>query len=589
MRAAFRSRIRIVLGILLLIGLLIITRLYFVQVVDGAAYAEKADNQYAAAGGSLFDRGSIYFTTKDGTLVSAATLESGFLVAINPQTIKDPQAAYNAVSALASTTIPEATFIADAENKQEVYIEVAHQLSTPEGTALAAENIPGVELYKERWRYYPGGSIAANAIGYVAYSGDDGDTLAGRAGLEEQYEATLARSDDSLYENFFAELFSNIGNTLVSAQDSREGNLITTIEPEVETRLADDLAAVNAKYSSQQTGGIIMVPSTGAIIALGVYPTFDPNDFADANPADLGDPLVQSVYEFGSTMKPLTMESGIDAGVITATTTYDDTACITVDKSTICNFDHKGRGVIPMVEILDQSLNVGASWIATQLGQTQFHNYFTKLFGQKTGIDLPSETTALISNLSQPQQIDYDTASFGQGIAITPVQMIRALDTIADQGAMPTPHLGAAIQLDTGITKTLTYPAPVQVFKPSSAATVANMLVSVFPSDEKLAVNADPTLQIPDVPTAAKTGTAQVINPAGGYYTDVFFHSFYGFFPAYNPRFIILLYTNRPQGVEYASGTLTATFMDLTNFLIDYYNIPPDQSAVPALPKVIND
>jgi stage V sporulation protein D (sporulation-specific penicillin-binding protein) len=587
MRAAFRFRIRIVLGILIIIGLLIVTRLYFVQVVDGSLYAQRADSQYAAAGGSLFDRGSIYFTTKDGTLISAATLASGFLVAVNPQTITDPNAAYTAISAVSSTTMPYAQFIAAAENKNEVYVEVAHELSNANGTALAAENTPGVEVYRESWRYYPGDSLAANTIGYVAYDNDN--LLKGREGLEEQYDTTLERSDDSLYQNFFAELFSNIGNALVSAQNAREGNLITTIEPEVETRLANDLAAVNTKYSSEETGGIIMVPATGAIIALATYPTYDPNDFQDADPSLLGNPLVQSVFEFGSTMKPLTMESGLDAGVITATTTYDDTGCITVDKSTICNFDHKARGVIPMVQILDQSLNVGASWIATQLGQTAFHNYFTTLFGQKTGIDLPNETTALIGNLSQPQQVDYDTASFGQGIAVTPVQMIRALGTIANNGAMVTPHVGAAIQLNTGIVKNLTYPAPIQVFKPEAANTVASMLVSVFPSDEKLAVDANPGLQIPDVPVAAKTGTAQVINPAGGYYDDVFFHSFYGFFPAYNPQFIILLYTNRPQGVEYASGTLTETFMDLTNFLISYYNIPPDPSQVPPLPKVIVD
>jgi cell division protein FtsI (penicillin-binding protein 3)/stage V sporulation protein D (sporulation-specific penicillin-binding protein) len=586
MRAAFRSRIRIVLGILIVIGLLIVTRLYFVQVVDGSAYAEKADNQYAAAGGSLFDRGSIYFTTKDGTLVSAATLQDGFLVAINPQTMTDPQAAYAAVSAAASTTIPESQFLTDAANKQEVYVEVAHQLSESQGNALAAENVAGVELYKERWSYYPGGDIAANAIGYVAQVASDPD-LKGRAGLEEEYDATLERSDDSLYQNFFAELFSNIGNTLMSAQDTREGNLITTIEPEVETRLADDLAAVNAKYSSQQSGGIIMVPSTGAIIALASYPTFDPNDFQDASPSALGDPLVQSVFEFGSTMKPLTMEAGLDAGVITASTTYDDTGCITVNASKICNFDLKARGVIPMVEILDQSLNVGASWIATQLGQATFRKYFTELFGQKTGVDLPSEAGALIGNLSAPEQVDYDTASFGQGIAVTPMQMIRALDTIPDAGLMPTPHIGAAIQLDTGVEKTLTYPAPVRVFGAAAATTVANMLVSVFPPDERLALNSDPTIQIPDVPVAAKTGTAQVINPNGGYYTDVFFHSFYGFFPAYNPQFLIVLYTNRPQGVEYASGTLTPTFMDLTNFLIDYYNIPPDPAQVPPVPKTV--
>jgi cell division protein FtsI (penicillin-binding protein 3) len=115
----------------------------------------------------------------------------------------------------------------------------------------------------------------------------------------------------------------------------------------------------------------------------------------------------------------------------------------------------------------------------------------------------------------------------------------------------------------------------VQVFKPQTAQTVTQMLVTVFPADAALAIQANPGLRLPNIPIAAKTGTAQVVNPQGGYYSNVFFHSFYGYFPAQDPQFVVLLYTNRPQGVEYASGTLTYTFIDLANFLTNYYNISP--------------
>jgi cell division protein FtsI/penicillin-binding protein 2 len=533
-------------------------------------YAEKANRQFAAGGSGLFDRGAIYFTEKDGTLVSAATLATGFLVAINPQTLSDPEAAYNAISKFASTTLSESAFTAAAAKKNQVYIEVAHHVSEEAGKALTAEDIPGIDVLRERWRYYPGGSLASQTIGIVTYG--TGDTLVGQTGLEKVYEDTLSRSGDALYKNFFAELFSNIGNLLVSAKDAREGSIVTTIEPEVQTRLEHDLKAVNTQYSSKESGGIIMDPATGAIIAIAGYPTYDGNDLRTVNPVLLGNPLVEQVHEFGSIMKPLTMTSGLDAGVITPQSTYNDTGCITVNKATICNWDLKARGVIPMEQIILQSLNVGASWVATQLGQNQFRDYFTKLFGNKTNIDLPSEGHALLSNLSKPQQIGYDTASFGQGIAETPVQMIRALGAIANGGVMVEPHLVSAIKLDSGITRTIDWSEKTQVFSPTAARQTTQMMTDMV---DKVLENGKAI--IPSMSVAAKTGTAQLTDGHGGYYKDRFFHSFTGFFPSYNPRFIILLYTQDPQGVQYASETLDSTFLDLVHFLINYYQVPPDR------------
>ncbi len=570
MRAQFRSRIRFVLAAIVLIALLILTRLYFVQIVHGEDYAQKADRQFASGSSGLFDRGAIYFTNKNGTLISAATLATGFLVAINPQTLADPEAAYAAIATIASTTMSRSDFLAAAAKKNLVYVEVAHHLSDADGQKLSELSIPGVQVLRERWRYYPGGSLAAQSIGIVSYG--SGDTLIGQTGLEAVYDGTLTRSGDSLYKNFFAELFSNVGNLLVNAKDAREGDIVTTIEPEVQTRLEYDLAKVNQLYSSRGTGGIIMDPATGAILALASYPTYDENDLQNVDPAVLGNPLVESVHEFGSIMKPLTMASALDAGAVTPQTTYDDTGCITVSGARICNWDHKARGVIPMVEIIKQSLNVGASWVATQLGQEKFRAYFTKLFGQKTGVDLPAESAALLGNLSTTQQVNFDNMSFGQGIAVTPMQMIRALGAIANGGVMVTPHLVSAIRLDSGVTRTLVWNQTARVFSATAARETTTMMDALF--DITLMHGA---ARIPTMSVAAKTGTAQLPTPTGGYYTDRFFHSFTGFFPSYDPRFIILLYTDDPQHVEYASETLDTTFLDLVHFLINYYQVPPDR------------
>ena len=569
MRAQFRYRIRLVLAGVLVVALLILVRLYIVQIAHGAAYSERAERQSAAAGG-LFDRGAIYFTRKDGTHISAATLATGFLVAINPQTVKDPGVAYAEITRVASTTLSRSAFLAASAKKGQIYIEVAHHLSEAEGSALAALRIPGVQVLRERWRYYPGGTLAAQSIGIVSYGA--GDARAGQTGLEKQYETALARSGDSLYKNFFAELFSGAGNLLAEPKDVKSGNIITTIEPEVETRLEDAMAKVNQRYGSHDSGGIIMDPATGAIIAIASYPTYDANDFSRVAPAILGHPLVERVHEFGSIMKPLTMTAALDAGVVTPASTYSDTGCITVNTKQICNWDQKARGVIPVKEIIKQSLNVGASWLATKLGQERFRSYFTKLFGEETGIDLPSESMGLIGNLSSREQVNYDTMAFGQGLAVTPVQMVRALGTLANGGAMVRPHLVSAVELDSGVARKLDWSEQTPVF---SSAAVRETVTMMDELNDEILYNGK--AKIPTMSVAVKTGTAQLTQPGGGYYDDRYFHSFVGFFPSYAPRFIILLYTNDPQGVQYASETLDATFLDLVHFLIDYYDIPPDR------------
>lgn len=570
MRAQFRSRIRIILGLIVVVALLILVRLYFLQIVYGADYAQKADRQFASGGSGLFDRGSIYFTRKDGSIISAATLSTGFLVAINPQTLVDPEAAYAAIASVATSTLSHDAFMAAVAKKSQVYIEVAHRLSDADGRALATKAIPGIKVLRESWRYYPGGSLAAQSIGLLAFG--TGDTLVGQTGIEATYDGILSRSGDSLYKNFFAEIFSNVDNLLVNARDVREGDIVTTIEPNVQTRLENDLEKVNKQYGSRESGGIIMDPATGAIVAIASYPGYDGNNLEDVDPRLFGNPLVEHVHEFGSIMKPLTMTSALDAGVITPETTYNDTGCITVDTKQICNWDQKARGVIPMQQIILQSLNVGAAWVATQLGQSKFRDYFTRLFGQKTGIDLPNEGHALLGNLSKPQQIGYDTAAYGQGIAVTPVQMIRALGALANGGAMVEPHLVSGIRLNSGLTRTPDVAAPIQVFSPEAVRETTTMMTALV--DQKLE---NGKAIIPTMSVAAKTGTAQLTDGTGGYFTNRFFHSFVGFFPSYSPRFIILLYTNDPQGVQYASETLDSTFLDLVHFLIDYYAVPPDR------------
>ena len=569
MRRAFVFRLRSILGVFVLVALVLVARLYFISVVYGSDFALRAERQYVNESSTIFDRGSIFMTRKDGELISAATLQNGFLIAINPASLKDPEAAYQAIAQIASVSRDE--FFAHAAKTDDPYEEILHRLPEELGAALAAKKIPGVLLVRERWRVYPGNTLGAHVVGFVA--SDSSGELAGRYGIERSYNDVLVRDASALYRNFFADLFANVGSIILDAHAAREGDVITTLEPSAERHLEDALKTVGEKWGSRETGGIIMNPKTGEIVAMAVYPSFDPNNFQDADAALYIDPLVEHVYEFGSIMKPLTIASGIDAGVITPRSTYNDTGTLTLDGKTIANFDGQARGVISTQEILNQSLNVGAAHVANLLGPDRLRSYFLNLgMGEETGIDLPSETHGIVTNLNSPRKIEYATASFGQGIALTPIEMIRALASLANEGQIVTPHLAREVRLRSGISKEVGWGLIEPVFTPETAETVSRMLVTVV--DTALA---NGTMKIPELSVAAKTGTAQIPAPGGGYYDDRYFHSFFGYFPAFDPKFIILLYTREPRGVRYASETLTKPFFDLVSFLASYYAIPPDR------------
>lgn len=571
MRRELRLKLRLLSGAIILLSLIIVGRLYYVQIMKGEDFAFKAERQYESKSQALFDRGSIYFTRSDGTLLSAAGLATGFRIAIDPQHVEDPEAVYALLSS--QIELPREKFDTAVAKKERQYEVLAVRASEDAGVAISDAGLPGVIVERERWRSYPAERRGAQSVGFIAFNDDD--TLAGRFGLERYYNDVLTRDAEGLFGNFFTELFASLDTAVGDARDAREGHLITSLEPVVMERLDQVLAEVQARYGSAETGGIIMDPRTGEIIALQTLPAFDPNIFTKEDSEHFGNPLVERRYEFGSIVKALTMAAGLDAEVIQPETTYNDTGKITLNSKTISNYDGRARGVVPMQEILSQSLNTGVSFIAGRLGHEKFRNYFSALgMGTETGIDLPSEISGDIHNIeTSPRDVEYATASFGQGIAQTPVEMVKALGALANDGAVVTPHIVTHVKLESGIEKELTWGEPQQVFTPRATEQTTRMLVNVV--DDALRQG---QLSIPEMSVAAKTGTAQMADPTGGYYKDRYFHSFFGYFPAYKPRFIILLYTRAPGGVQYASETLTDPFFDLVHFLIHYYDVPPDRA-----------
>lgn len=570
MKYSFSTRIHILTICILCLALVMTGRLFWVQVIKQKAYASAAKGQYYTPSSNIFERGTIFFSRKDGQLVSAATQSSGYKLALNPTVLKDKDVTYEKLSEIIPLDREE--FMARASKVDDVYEEIPININEADGKAILDLKITGVSTPKSKWRFYPGENMASQTLGFVGYKGDE---LGGRYGLERYYDAELSRDKNSPHINFFAEVFTNIKKNLF-ASEGKAGDIVTTIEPAVQSVLERELNTVKEKYGADGMGGIIMNPKTGAIYAISAKPDFDPNNFSKVkNSTVFANPLVENVLEFGSIVKPLVMASAIDAGVLQANTSYNDTGMVVVEKKEIYNFDKKGRGPgTTMQTVLNDSLNTGMVFAYQRLGKEKMRDYMLS-FGikEKTGIDLPNETSGLVSNLNSPRDIEYANAAFGQGIALTPIEMVRALASLGNGGVLVTPHLVEKIKFLDGEIKEITYPTKTTKITPETSAEITRMLVTVMDKSLKSGQG-----KFENYSVAVKTGTAQVANSAtGGYYEDRHTHSFFGYFPAYDPEFIVLLYAINPKGIRYASQTWADPFIALTKFLINYYEIPPDR------------
>lgn len=568
--AGFVGRARVLSAFFVLIAALLVIRLYFVQIVHGEAYRRSAMGQYVETSSEMRDRWGIFFTKKDGDPVAAAVMEAGWRIAITPKEIVDPESVFEKLSTF--VPLDHERFFASAKKINDPYEEIAFRISDDAAKSIRAEKLPGIILVQDQWREYPAGTLAAHTVGFVGYQGD---TKVGVYGLERFFETTLDKRSTGLYVNPFAEIFTNIGAALTTDPAGNNGSIVTAIEPQVQSRLEETLDGVMKTYTPRLAAGIVMDPRSGEIVAIAVEPGFDPNTYNTVSDISVfTNPLVENVYEMGSIMKPLTIAAGLDAGVITPATTYEDKGCIERSGKKICNYDGKARGVVPMQEVLNQSLNLGASFVAEKLGQNVFREYVHAFgFGERTGIDLPNEAKGIIQAIERGYDVDHASASFGQGIALTALEMIRGLGALANDGVLPSPHVVKAIRLESGITRDITPPPGPRALKSETVQTTSDMLVKVF--DEALLGG---ILKQEHYSIAAKTGTAQIAIPGGeGYYKDRFLHSFFGYFPAHEPRFIVFLMAVEPHGAEFASATLARPFLDITKYLINYYDIPPDR------------
>ncbi len=529
---------------------LLVLNVYNIQILHGDNYKAQAEQFYEMTGLLAPERGSIYFTDRDGNQVPAAITKEYPIIAANPKEIakaeKTEQASvFGVADTLASITGRNADELKNLlGDGTSTYVPILRKASEGQVEALGKETLPGVMVGNESLRYYPLGSIASQLLGFVS---SDAKNPEGKYGLELFYNNILAGKPGDTQ-----------GDKVTPGE--KGGDLHLTIDANIQNHAEDAMNKLVQDYKG--TGGQVIVaePKTGKILAMAGTPAFDPNSYSESSIKNFMNPSVQGVYEPGSIFKVITMASALDAGKVTPDTTYVDTGSITVNGKVIKNWDLKAHGKMTMTEVIQNSLNTGAAFAEKQLGDDAFYNYLVKFgFKEKTGVDLPGEVTGSLAPLEKnKREINFATASFGQGISTTPIRLLEAVSAIANGGVMVKPYVNAGLPSSEVR----------RVVSAESARQAVQMMVA--------AVDKATIAHINGYTVAGKTGTAQVPNLERGGYTDKVIDTYVGFAPAYNPRFIVLVRLDEPEGAPLAGLTVVPAFRDIADFILNYYNVPPD-------------
>ncbi len=522
----------------------LVFNIYQLQIEKGDYYSARAASQHRLAGFLEPKRGSIYFTDRSNNEIPVAITKAYPVIFAVPKEVRDSEAVATILSEIVS--IDRMKLLEMLNKPNDPYELLVRRATDMQVQQIRELDLEGIYIEEENGRFYPFNQLASQTVGFLSPNAES-DELVGRYGLELLFE-DLLRGEAGRLD----------GDKIINPVHGQ--NIYSTIDVNIQTRAEEILKNLIQKYQAERGMVIVQDPMTGKILAMGSYPNFDLNNYADASVGTFLNPTLQAIFEPGSVMKVITMASGLDAGKFKPETTYYDSGSLTLDGRTIKNWDLKAHGKITMTEVIEQSINTGAANAGKLIGKDLFYNYLVKFgFGQKTGIGLPGEVSGSLGNLKTSfRDINFATAAFGQGVSVTPIQMINAFSAIANGGSLMKPYL-----LRDENPKELR-----RVISKEAARQATEMMIS--------AVKKATIAQIPKFDIAGKTGTAQIPDLKHGGYLEEYIHTYTGFAPAFNPRFTILIRIDKPRGATLAGMTVVPAFRELSEFILNYYNVPPD-------------
>lgn len=525
-------------------GLALLAKLFYLQIIKGEYYEALAMGQQTSFQEGNTERGDIFFS--DGkTLLSKTKIKP--IVYIFPSTIS-------------------------TENKDEIvnYLgldfdqlnlgeTIKKDITEEQFKILKQKNLKGVYVDEALVRVYPQQKFAGHLAGFVNSEGQ------GQYGVEGFYDSILKGEQILKGKNSVFSVLAAAFKEPIKNDSAPKGGqeIVLTIDYNIQHEAEKLLEQAYNDWQMDSGQIIVQEPSTGKILAVAVWPEFDPNLYAsEKQVSTFTNPALQSLFEPGSVFKPITMAAALEENLVTPETTFIDTGEVNVGGPSIYNFAKKSWGKQSMVGVLENSINTGMVFIEQKLGKSSFLRYATK-FGlfEKTEIDLAGEVYSANETLKKGYPRDFAVASFGQGIQITSMQLIRAISAIANRGNMMKPHVAQTKE-------------PVlekQVISENTAAQLSAMMVSVVEN------GGGKRAKVQGYLVAGKTGTAQIPKPTGGYYDDKTIQSFIGFAPANQPRFIILVRLDNPKQSIDAGSCVAPIFGKLAKYIIDLWQIPPTQ------------
>ena len=561
-------RIYILVVFILLAAGIVIFRLYTLQVLARNYYQELAADQHKVFDKLIPERGEIFVKDKNGYYPVAVNKKLNLVYAV-PREVENPQEAAKQIAPILE--LDEEETKAKLNQPDGWYVVLKHQVEDKKVSQLKEKNLKGIYFSPEDKRFYPGGTFASQVIGFV---GSDGSQIKGQYGIEAYWEKELAGREGHLeQERDTGGRWISIGErTIVPAENGAD--IYLTLDHTIQYRAEIAIKKAVEKYSADKGTIIVQDPHRGAILAAASWPTFDANEFSKVEDMSLfSNPAVSETYECGSVFKPITMAAGLDAKVVTPDTTYTDTGAVSEAGYTIKNSDGKANGVQTMTQVLEKSLNTGAIFVEKLLGNLRFYEYVKSFgFGQVSGIETIGEASGDISGVATLRDINSFTASFGQGISVTPLQLVNAFSAIANGGELMKPYLVEKIITSNG-EEIETKPQEIRrVISREASLDLTRMLVSVVKNGHGKKAG------VPGYLVAGKTGTAQVPKKSGGGYEEnQHIGSFAGFAPAYDPKFVMLVKLDNPKSVEWAESSAAPTFGEMAKFMLDYFGVEPTE------------
>lgn len=552
----------------------IVLRLFVLMVADHGFYEALASGQHEIFEELYPQRGTVYLhDLKDEAETALATNQQLAFVYADPRLIENPEETAQKIGEVLLYAQEEVDALRDRlDRPEDPYEPIARKVSNEVLAEIQAMDLTGIFFVRETSRYYPEPDLGGHVAGFVG--SDEEGNLAGRYGIEGYFEDILAGTPGFLRsERDIAGRMITLGEH--SIQRAVDGaDIVLTLDRTIQYVACSKLKEKVEQFGAQGGSVVILEPSTGRVLAMCGAPDYDPNTYFDATSIDdFNNPAIFNAYEPGSIFKPITMAAALDTQAVTPATTFEDLGSVMVEgwPKPIGNAEGKIYGVVDMTTVLEQSINTGMVFSMRETGQEVFVEYVKKFgFGEKTGIELETESVGDVSSLDQYSEVFAATASFGQGILVTPLQVAAAYAAIANGGILLRPYIVDEIRYDDGSVDVYTSSEVRRVIQEKTSRLLGAMLVSVIEHGHGARAGVDGYY------IAGKTGTAQVARQDGiGYDPDATIGSFAGFGPVDDPRFVMVVRIDRPQGVQWAESTAAPLFGEIAAFLLQYFEVAP--------------